>query len=144
MKKKDVQIFITSTQKSEEDSDTTELITYGKYSYSDKEIKIEYEESETTGFEGSRVTLGIQGKSMVTMKRRGTAISDMIIEVGKKHHCYYGTPFGDFMVGISTDKINSNLSENGGNIYFKYTIDINSSLLSENEMQINVKEIDKV
>lgn len=59
---------------------------------------------------------------------------------GKKHHCHYGTEFGDFMIGVCTDEIRNELAETGGEIYLKYTLDINSSYMSENEMFINVKE----
>ena len=76
----------------------------------------------------------------VTMMRSGKAMSTLIIERGKKHHCHYGTEFGEFMIGISTDEIKNGLSESGGDIYLKYTLDINSSFMSENEMFINVKE----
>ena len=61
-------------------------------------------------------------------------------ERGKKHHCHYGTEFGDFMIGVCTDEIRNELEETGGDIYLKYTLDINSSYMSENEMFINVKE----
>ena len=39
-----------------------------------------------------------------------------------------------------TDEIRNELAETGGEIYLKYTLDINSSYMSENEMFINVKE----
>lgn len=77
---------------------------------------------------------------MVTMTRSGKAISSLFIEKGKKHHCHYGTEFGDFMIGVCTDEIRNELEETGGEIYLKYTLDINSSYMSENEMFINVKE----
>ena len=44
------------------------------------------------------------------------------------------------MIGISGDEIKSGVNDNGGDLYLKYTIDINSGLLSENEMFINIKE----
>lgn len=50
---------------------------------------------------------------------------------GKKHHCHYGTEFGDFMIGVCTDEIRNELAETGGEIYLKYTLDINSSYMSE-------------
>ena len=44
------------------------------------------------------------------------------------------------MIVISADDIKSYINDNGGDLYLKYTIDINSGLLSENEMFINIKE----
>lgn len=139
---KDVCINIKSTQKSEKDFDTTELFTFGKFSRGRNEknkYKVCYEESDATGFAGSSVTLEISD-DVVTMLRTGTSLSNLIIEKGKKHHCHYGTPYGDFMIGICTDEIKSSINDDGGDLYLKYTIDINSSFMSENEMFINIKE----
>ena len=138
---KDVCINIKSTQSAEGESDTTELFTSGKMSPLDNEegFSVTYEENGTTGYEGSAVNLEIT-KQCVRLTRSGTVLSNLIIEKGKKHHCHYGTPYGDIMVGITTDEIKSDINENGGNLYLKYTIDINSSFMSENEMYINIKE----
>lgn len=136
---KDVCITIKSTQTVDSDKDTTELFTYGRMESTDCGYKLCYDESEATGFEGSTVTLDVRPDA-VTMMRSGKAVSSLIIERGKKHHCHYGTEFGDFMIGIFTDEIKNGLKDNGGDIYLKYTLDINSSYMSENEMFINVKE----
>ena len=140
---KNVCIDIKSTQFADTEKDVTELFTYGRLKRGRErdKYKIIYEESEATGFEGSTVTLDIKGNDMVTMNRSDDALSNLIIEKGKKHHCHYGTPFGDFMVGITADEIRSELNDDGGNLYLKYTIDINSSFMSKNEMFINIKGI---
>ena len=138
---KDVCITIKSIQTTEGDEDTTELFTYGKLARlsNGKGYRVTYEESEATGFNGSEVTLDVTPE-VVKMLRNGKAYSNLIIEKGKKHHCHYGTEYGDFMIGISADEIKSDINDNGGDLYLKYTIDINSGLLSENEMFINIKE----
>jgi len=141
---KNVCIDIKSTQFADDERDVTELFTYGRLKRgrgkNKDKYKIIYEETEATGFEGT-VTLDVTGNDMVMMNRSGDALSNLIIERGKKHHCHYGTPFGDFMVGVTADEIRSELGDSGGNLYLKYTIDINSSYMSETEMYINVKEI---
>ncbi len=134
-----MQITIKSTQTVDNEKDTTELFTYGKMERLDSGFALSYEESEATGFEGNSVTLSVQDDT-VAMVRKGNAASSLVIERGKKHHCHYGTEFGDFMIGVSADEIKNELTESGGNIYLKYTLDINSVYLSENEMTISVKE----
>ena len=140
---KDVYIDIKSTQSAEDEKDTTELFTYGRLKRGRgkdrNKYKLIYDETEATGFQGT-VTLDVSGNDMIMMNRSGDALSNLVIERGKKHHCHYGTPFGDFMVGVTADEIRSELDDSGGNIYLKYTIDINSSYMSETEMFINVKE----
>ena len=137
--KKNVCITIKSTQKVDEEKDTTELFTFGAMEQFDGGFRLHYDESEATGFEGSSVTLEVSD-NMVTMTRSGKVISSLFIEKGKKHHCHYGTEFGDFMIGVCTDEIKNELKSTGGDVYLRYTLDINSSYMSENEMHINVKE----
>ena len=137
--KKNVCITIKSTQTVDEEKDTTELFTFGAMEQFDGGFRLHYDESEATGFEGSSVTLEVSD-NMVTMTRSGKVISSLFIEKGKKHHCHYGTAFGDFMIGVCTDEIKNELKSTGGDVYLRYTLDINSSYMSENEMHINVKE----
>ena len=91
------------------------------------------------GFEGCRVALDVTD-SFVKMSRTGKANSTLFIEKGKKHHGHYGTPFGDFMIGINADELKNGIGDNGGDLYMKYTIDVNSDFLSENEIFVNVEE----
>ena len=43
-------------------------------------------------------------------------------------------------VGIYTHSIKNNLMESGGDLYMKYTLDINSSYMSDNEIIMNIKK----
>ena len=95
--KKNVCITIKSTQTVDQDKDSTELFTFGAMEQTENGFRLYYDESEATGFEGSSVTLEVTD-DMVTMTRSGKAISSLFIERGKKHHCHYGTEFGDFMI----------------------------------------------
>ncbi|MCL1904263.1 MAG: DUF1934 domain-containing protein [Oscillospiraceae bacterium] len=143
--KKDVSINIKAVQIAEDERDTTELFTCGRLSRGrgtrSNDYTLSYQESGVTGFEGNKINLMVTGDNMVVMQRSGDAPSNLVIEKGKKHHCHYGTPFGDFMVGITADDVICNLNDSGGDLYLKYTIDINSTLMSENEMFIDFKDI---
>lgn len=138
--KKDVVISIKSIQTVDDEQDVTELLTMGNLYRRNDDYYITYEESEVTGYEGSKTTMKILGDSRVTLERSGATKSNLVIEKGKKHHCHYGTLYGDLMVGIYADKISSSLNDLGGDLYLKYTIDINSSYMSDNEIYVNVKE----
>ena len=43
------------------------------------------------------------------------------------------------MIGISTTDMKNKLDENGGEIYVKYTIDVNAGLMATNEITVSVK-----
>lgn len=64
----------------------------------------------------------------------------MLLEKGKRHLFHYKTSFAEFMLGIFANKISNSLSDDGGKLNFSYTLDINSGLISENEIEINIKE----
>lgn len=137
---KEVCINIKSVQSSDEDKDVTELFTFGKLTRKESDgYELYYEESDALGFEGCNVTLDVF-KDSVRMTRSGNANSCLFIERGKKHHCHYGTPYGDIMIGINADAVCVDLDDSGGNLYLKYTVDVNSGFLSENEMFITVTE----
>ncbi len=119
----------------------TELITSGSYKTDDDNFVISYLDSEATGFEGSETEISVKGSSLASIIRRGTSSSDLVIEPGKKHHCHYSTPYGDMVIGIYTHALENKLDKNGGSLYMKYTIDINTSYMSDNEIIMNVKAI---
>ncbi|MCI7499343.1 MAG: DUF1934 domain-containing protein [Oscillospiraceae bacterium] len=138
---------VTITLKSISDSghgapDVMELITEGTF----KPIKlgnadgweISYEDSEATGFAGSTTTVTCIGNELASIRRSGSADSHLVIEKDRRHHCHYGTEYGDMLLGISASRIINRLSEEGGVLYFKYTIDINSAFVSENEIYFEV------
>lgn len=137
--KKDVLISIKGVYQNEEDCDVVEIFTTGSYRRKNGSYYISYEESEATGFEGSRTTLKVD-KEKVTLLRSGSARAQLIVESGVRHQCHYDIGCGDLMVGVVGGRIRSSLTDSGGNLEFKYSLDINSLLASENEMFIHIKE----
>lgn len=120
----------------------TSLITEGTYG-SDEEnsFLISYKDSDATGFNGSVTEISVKGNSLASIIRTGTANSDLVIEPGKKHHCHYETPYGEMAVGIYTHSIKNDLDSDGGRLYMKYTIDVNSSYMSDNEIIMNIRNL---
>ncbi len=137
---KEVLITLKSVQSVDNDRQETELKTTGQFKPLDNGFEITYDESAATGFAGSKTILTCYGNERASMQRTGKSFSNLVIEMNKKHHCHYGTPYGDLMIGVFAHKIDNNLNENGGDLYFKYTIDVNSSFVSDNEVFINVRE----
>lgn len=139
--KKDVLISIRGIQKVDAEQDTTELFTRGNYYRKNDHYYITYEESEATGFQGSRTTLKVEGERRVTLIRSGQVRSHLVVESGERNIGMYGTEAGDMVIGINTHQIRSGLTDSGGDLYFSYSLDINSSLISENEIFVSVREV---
>lgn len=139
---KDVLISITGTVIAEDGTpDVVELVTAGRYYKRNGKYYIRYLESEATGFAGVTTTVKVEGdQSAVTLTRSGAAASRLILEKGKRHLCQYDTGMGQMLIGISGCQIHSALDELGGELEFHYMLDVNSNLISRNEVRIHVKE----
>lgn len=137
--KKEALIKIVGTQDAEGDQDRVELMTTGSFFKKNDSYYILYEDSEATGFEGSRTVLKVdERRRRVTLTRNGSTSSQLIIEEGRRHQCNYDTGYGSLIVGISCDHICSNLTEEGGDVDFGYSLDINTALTSENKVRVEV------
>lgn len=136
--KKDITIFLVSAQSDGEDSEQTELITQGRYEKTADGYVLSYDETEATGFKNSVTELTVTGNEKVVMTRSGEVASNLVIEAGKKHHCHYGTPYGEFMVGVNTKEIKSSVTEEGGRLEFSYVIDVNSRYVGDFKITIDV------
>lgn len=102
---------------------------------------IEYTESEATGMEGSEMQLRISPDDMVSIVRSGAFNTHLVIEQGRKHFCHYDTPFGEFAVGVAAKWIRNHLTDEGGSLKLRYTVDADSTLLTDNEIEIAVRKM---
>jgi len=137
--KKDALITIKSVHIVDEDKDVSEIVTVGKFYKHNGEYVISYEESEATGFDGTLTTVSVQGAEKVEMNRRGSTNSQLIVQKGARHQCQYDTGFGNVTIGVLGDTIENSLTDDGGELAFRYSIDINTSLTSINIIYISVK-----
>ena len=139
MNTKEVDIRLISRQSDGEDTEETEVLSQGKFGRTDDGFVIEYEESEATGYEGCVTRLETVGNDKVMMSRTGTVTSNMVVQTGEKHHCVYGTLYGNFEVGVAAKKIAVGLDDEGGSLFFSYVVDVNSSYVGDFEIAVDVK-----
>lgn len=139
---KDVLISIKGIQDignyTDSEEDAIELVTSGKYSCEDGETVFFYMESEMTGMEGTKTTFRITPE-VVTLEREGTTNSQMVFQKGKKHIFLYDTEFGSLAFGVNTRQLTSGLNGSGGDMRIDYTLDMDSVVVSQNSVVINVK-----
>ena len=139
--KNDVMIRLVSHQITEEDEpETLEVTTKGTLEKTDDGYLLTYNEVDEE-LKDCRTLLTVHSGNHVTMMRTGSFNSELIIEKNKRHSCHYETPFGGLMMGVFASDVNAAIKETGGRIRLKYTIDFNSSMVSENTVTITVKQI---
>ncbi len=139
---KDVIIDIKTEQTVDGNTDTIEFTTDGRFGIKDGSYFISYDESGLLEVDGEiKTTVFIKPDNSVVMQRNGAYNSRMVIEKGVRNNCFYATPMGELSLGIFGEKVKTDLSQNGGNISMNYTIDTNLQLLSRNQVNITIKEV---
>lgn len=135
---KDIMISLTSVQWVDNEKSETELLTKAKLSRENGLDVISYEDTSATGFEGSVTTIKIDNGKSASIIRKGTANTILSLEMGRKHYCQYGTPYGMLQMGVFTHQIQNTLAKDG-RVYLKYSIDINASYVSDNEIIMTIQ-----
>ncbi|KXG76202.1 DUF1934 domain-containing protein [Thermotalea metallivorans] len=136
---KNVLLRIEGTQKSfDGEENTIELVTEGKLYQKENALYLVYEESEISGLEGCTTTLKVS-KDRVSMRRFGTAHSEIIFEKGRRFSTSYHTPYGDFRMEILTREMEANISDtNKGDITIEYNISLQGMIESKNRLNIRI------
>lgn len=136
---RDAVIKIKSVQRDGFDKNETEVITAGSFEVVPSGYELRYDETDATGYEGSKTVLRILDGSRIELVRSGAVASELYIERGRKNFCLYGTPFGEVTVGVQAKSVESRLTDLGGKVSASYVIDINSSLIGDYDLEIDVK-----
>jgi uncharacterized beta-barrel protein YwiB (DUF1934 family) len=100
-------------------------------------VKVKYDETFSDGSFFENIVTA-KGNATAKVSRRGDFGSDFTLEMDKKHFCIVTTPYGEMNLGILTHAISNNISAGGGELYLKYSLDANSSLISDNEVNLSV------
>ena len=139
---KDVLVSIKGTQGVGDDVDTIEFMTDARFGFKDGEYFISYDESAMLDTnEEVKTYLYLKPDNSVVLQRSGAVKSKILIEEGKRNSCFYATPHGNLTIGVFGEMVKSTLSEKGGEIVLKYTLDNDLKLLSENTVNISVREV---
>lgn len=139
---KEVVIDIKGTQTVNGEDDVIELSTVGKLDSVGNKIYLRYDDNGDMNSDGvSCLIKSDADDESVVMQRSGAFNSRMYIKKGQRHICHYETAEGTLTMGIFGENVKNRLTENGGDLYMSYTIDVNHGLLSRNQVEIKVKEV---
>ena len=136
--KQRVSISMKGRYEADEDS-VVELFTDGMMYHRNGITMLTYEESETTGFQGSTTTLKIERNGRVTLTRRGSANSHLVLQKGVRHVGSYNVYGGSMEIGVYANEVDCSITEEGGSLRLVYTLDMNTSMFSKNELSIDVR-----
>lgn len=140
---KDVIINIKGSQKDDSNSDSIEITTLGRFGERDGGYYLSYDESDMLGVKGVKTSLYVKSDGSVILQRTGGLESRLVIVKDKRNTCYYSIPQGELSIGIFGEKVENNLTSNGGSLSVQYTIDSNLNFISRNTVNISVSEVNK-
>lgn len=98
-----------------------------------------YQEPKETGMTGVSTVLKTE-KNRLILNRMGAAEFRQVFEPGVLHHSNYVTSFASIYMSTLTDELEINLTEQGGHITLKYNLFANEEKVSDNTLEINIKE----
>jgi len=135
--KENARITLVNRQSAGSESEKIEFISVGNFYQKDEAFHITYKEHSEMGMGDSRVFLKVE-KDRITMRRMGEFQTAMYYEVDKITEFIYRMPYGEMSIKIKTEKIDSNLTEDGGNVQFSYVLIMNDDEIY-NDVSLKVR-----
>lgn len=137
---KKVLVKVKGTQGIDGESAVIELSTEGTLREFEGDYIISYSEDDAESGGKTKTQLTIQKSGTVILDRRGDLNSRLVITEGERNNCIYAIPQGSMTLGIYGKEIKSNMTASGGTVKMVYSIDMNLTPISDNEVEIFVEE----
>lgn len=134
MAEKNAKIFLKSTQKSEDDQDTIEIMTECGFYKNEEKYYIFYKEIYDDGV--TECSIKYEG-GKVTIKRKGDTNANFVCDVSEDTAFIYVTKYGNFSVTVHTKSIDADLNEKGGSLKLVYDLVI-GGVKQENTVDIKI------
>ncbi len=138
---KDVLISVKTVQTDQNGEETMELTTEGSFGFKGSGFLIKYDDKMLEEGKSVETTVKSGPLGSVIISRSGEYASRISVKENERCDCLYSTPFGAISMGFYGEKVENNLTENGGTLMLQYSVDFNKSEMSKNKVYITVKEV---
>ena len=128
--KKEATIYVTGIQSVDGEKDKIEFSSEGTVEKNDKGLKLTYHEMTDEG-ESSQTVLTLVGET-IKIDRSGSNEMTMTVQKGRRRGCTLSTPVGPLVIGT----FGTALTLGADSLSVKYDLDMNSVLMSKNELHI--------
>ena len=123
----------------DQEPELIELMTEGTMAFTNGGWDISYEETDLTGLKGTTTTFRVE-PGCITLTRRGPLNSQMIFREGVFHESLYQMEFGAMMITVCANRVDFEISEQGGVIDLTYAIDIENATAGFIEYHLDIKK----
>lgn len=103
---------------------------------------LEFDGTEICGVPGEVTSFKIYDDNNVELTTTGRhcVSSSMTFEEGVKQHCHYTDIFDEpVVIGFSTSRVKSSVSDSGGRLEIDYFVEYNNVLSSKNSMKLTYR-----
>lgn len=121
----------------EGEKEVIEMTTVADFKGTENDYYITYSDDDGE-LKGCTTTLHVEDGRLITICREGGYDSHIIVEKNSRHVSHHQTPYGSFAMGVSALDIESNMTENGGSLNFKYCTDMDLHPMGEIEFDITI------
>ena len=132
-------IRISGLQTVEETGDSVEMLAGGKHYVKNNKHYLIYDEIDDENGMKTKNTVKFN-EDIVEVMRKGTINGKLVFAKGKNNQSLYSTPFGDLLVEIFTKDILVRQDSDNINVKVDYELYANNSKVSDNKIEIDVKE----
>ena len=121
----------------EEEGEQVEVITPAQYYLRNGVHYLIYEEVDEDNGARTKNTLKYKDHSLELI-RKGAVNAHLVFEEQKKTVASYGTPFGNILIGIDTDRISMEEQENKISIQAEYSMDVNYERFADCRIHVDI------
>ena len=132
-------LTIASVQRSDDQTDRSELNTIAYYRYAPDRIEIHYPELDDDGEPCGQTKITIFPNKIVTVEKVGLIATKMVVEIGKAHFATYDTVVGSLDMVVSGLDIVPRLDGQGGRLFLRYMIELNGEMTAENILDLQIR-----
>ena len=122
----------------DQEPEIIELVTEGTMAFTNGGWDISYEETDLTGLKGTTTTFRVE-PGCITLTRKGPLNSQMVFREGVFHESLYQMEFGAMMITVCANRVDFEISEQGGVIDLTYAIDIENATAGFIEYHLDIK-----
>ncbi len=134
---REVLISITGSQRTNGEPEAMEMMITGDYFEKNGKRYVIYEELLEDGAGTIKNMIKIM-PDLVSIDKKGQISTHMVFQKNQKNTTCYLTPFGQMMIGISTDDIRLQEEENLLKVDVDYSLDINYEHVSDCNISLAV------
>ena len=130
-------VTVLVTQITDGEKDVIEMTTHASLVFDGEDYTLSYKEESQEEGKISTV-IRVTGGRVINVSREASINSRYTIEEGVRHLSHHVADFGSFSVGISAKSVESDMTEKGGTLDFRYITDISGQAAGEVEFKIKV------